>query len=589
MDSRKRSRLYDADTASVALLEASDDDSTDSEEEPCMQNDETDSSFLLSDYDELNLLSDSDTESTTSDSNSDQTPPGTSSPATPSAWSTQGSARSRFPFTGNPGLKVNVENKEDPLSFFELYFDASLISLIVEQTNLYAQQVLTESAGRQKKRSRTKAWKDTDAGEIKLYLAVLLLQGIVHKPKETLYFSKKASLSTPFFRRIMTCDRFLLLSKFLHFTDNEDTANVSSDVPKKLEKLWPVLQHMKSRFSSVYIPEDHVSIDESLMLWKGRLSWKQYIPSKRARYGIKSYEICESSSGYIWDFFVYTGKNTVYNSAYDNEGSVGAKAILTLAHNLLDKGYCISMDNFFTSTGLFDLLCTRNTDAVGTVRANSKGLPKELMQKKMQRGDVEAMYKDKLVVLRWRDKKYVQMLSTTHDATTSEITSRGKTKQKPQVCLDYNDKMGGVDLSDAYLASYPSARKRLKKYYKKQFRHVLDMATFNSFIIYRKCGGEMSRLTFILSLIDRIIEENHSYLNQSKSGRPSREQNPLRLTEGRFPECIPATATNSKPKRRCHVCYSRKVRKQTQLMCSQCDKALCAAPCFRIYHTMKNY
>ena len=27
MDSRKRSRLYDADTASVALLEASDDDS----------------------------------------------------------------------------------------------------------------------------------------------------------------------------------------------------------------------------------------------------------------------------------------------------------------------------------------------------------------------------------------------------------------------------------------------------------------------------------------------------------------------------------------------------------------------------------
>ena len=92
MDSRKRSRLYDADTASVALLEASDDDSTDSEEEPCMQNDETDSGFLLSNYDELNLLSDSDTESTTSDSNSDQTPPGTSCPATPSAWSTQGSA-----------------------------------------------------------------------------------------------------------------------------------------------------------------------------------------------------------------------------------------------------------------------------------------------------------------------------------------------------------------------------------------------------------------------------------------------------------------------------------------------------------------
>ena len=59
---------------------------------------------------------------------------------------------------------------------------------------------------------------------------------------------------------------------------------------------------MKRKFSSVYIPDEHVSIDESLMLWKGRLGWRQYIPSKRARYGIKSYEICDSQSGYIWDF-----------------------------------------------------------------------------------------------------------------------------------------------------------------------------------------------------------------------------------------------------------------------------------------------
>ena len=175
----------------------------------------------------------------------------------------------------------------------------------------------------------------------------------------------------------MSDDRFLLISKFLHFTNNQETG--VSCVSKKLEKLWPVLEHMKNKFSSVYVPEKHISIDESLMLWKGRLSWKQYIPSKRARYGFKSYEICKSSSGYIWDFFVYTGKNTEYNPAYEQESSVGANAILTLAHDLLDKGYCISIDNFFSSITLFDSLCSRNTDAVGTVRANSKGLPKELM------------------------------------------------------------------------------------------------------------------------------------------------------------------------------------------------------------------
>ena len=148
------------------------------------------------------------------------------------------------------------------------------------------------------------------------------------------------------------------------------------------------------------------------------------------------------------------------------------------------------MDNFFSSVTLFDSLCSRNTDAIGTVRANSKGLPKELMQKNMEKGEVAAMYKGKLMALRWRDKKYVQMLSATHDSTVTEIISQEKTKEKPNVCIDYNDEMGGVDLSDAYLASYPSARKRLKKYYKKQFRHVLYMATFNSFILYKKCGGK---------------------------------------------------------------------------------------------------
>ena len=56
-------------------------------------------------------------------------------------------------------------------------------------------------------------------------------------------------------------DRFLLISKFLHFTPNECSPDLP-DVPKNLEKLWPVLQHMKNKFSSVYTLEEHMSIDK---------------------------------------------------------------------------------------------------------------------------------------------------------------------------------------------------------------------------------------------------------------------------------------------------------------------------------------
>ena len=51
---------------------------------------------------------------------------------------------------GQPGIKRNVENKDEPILLFELFFDDSLVDLIVDQTNLYAKQHLENlEAGRQ--------------------------------------------------------------------------------------------------------------------------------------------------------------------------------------------------------------------------------------------------------------------------------------------------------------------------------------------------------------------------------------------------------------------------------------------------------
>ena len=149
---------------------------------------------------------------------------------------------------------------------------------------------------------------------------------------------------------------------------------------------------MKTKFSETYEPERDMTVDESLLLWKGRLSWKQYIPSKRARFGIKSFEICESSSGYIWNFFIYTGKDTAYDPDIPESESMGTKVVLTLVKPLYGKGYCINMDNFFSSPKLYDILCENNTDAVGTLRANRKGVPRALTTQKLRKGEIKALY-----------------------------------------------------------------------------------------------------------------------------------------------------------------------------------------------------
>lgn len=71
----------------------------------------------------------------------------------------------------------------------------------------------------------------------------------------------------------------------------------------------PIINYLKNKFTT-YRPNEELSIDESLMKFRGRLSFVQFNKSKRARFGIKIYKICESSSGYCLDFEIYTGKKT---------------------------------------------------------------------------------------------------------------------------------------------------------------------------------------------------------------------------------------------------------------------------------------
>ena len=52
---------------------------------------------------------------------------------------------------------------------------------------------------------------------------------------------------------------------------------------------------IKERCFQAFSPGKEVSIDESLVLFKERLNFQQYIKSKRARFGIKLYQLCSSN------------------------------------------------------------------------------------------------------------------------------------------------------------------------------------------------------------------------------------------------------------------------------------------------------
>jgi hypothetical protein len=134
--------------------------------------------------------------------------------------------------------------------------------------NLYAEQKIYEKTLLNKmKMSRDKCWIPTFKDEMKLLFVILLLQGIVQKPEMGDCFSRNRLLATPTFYGSMPEKRFLILLKLLHFADNEAYCG---QVPPKIYKMKTVFDHL-IKFSESYVSEDQLSIDKSLLLWKGHL------------------------------------------------------------------------------------------------------------------------------------------------------------------------------------------------------------------------------------------------------------------------------------------------------------------------------
>jgi hypothetical protein len=62
---------------------------------------------------------------------------------------------------------------------------------------------------------------------------------------------------------------------------------------------------MKARFSSVSIHGSVITIDETMVPWRGRLLFKQYITGKAHKYGLKMYKLA-ATNGYTWNYVIYT-------------------------------------------------------------------------------------------------------------------------------------------------------------------------------------------------------------------------------------------------------------------------------------------
>lgn len=309
---------------------------------------------------------------------------------------------------------------------------------------------------------------------------------------------------------------------------------------------------MQKKFKDLYTPEEDIIIDESLVPWRGRLLFRQYLPAKAHKYGVKLFKLC-SQKGYTWALQVYGRK---VSTAGASEVGQAQRVCTDLTLGLRNEGRTLFVDNFYTSYPLAKFLLSQKTHVVGTLRSNKKYMPKNVMCSKLKRGEVVAKEDcNGIVVMKWKDTRDIYLLTTKHCPATEEINRRYSRpaassssqapKKKPIAIIAYNKGKAGIDISDQMSSYGTCLRKGIKWYRRLAMELLLGMSVVNAYVLYKevtrsKIGIREFREQLVTSLLDLPKFERHP------KPKTSRQQHVLKVVENK----------SARTRRRCVRCYS---------------------------------
>ncbi|GFS28860.1 piggyBac transposable element-derived protein 4 [Nephila pilipes] len=86
----------------------------------------------------------------------------------------------KFPFTGNPGIKVCLGVSGVPLEYFNMFFYSEMFLFIVMETNRYAESFFEDAE--LTPASRALKWKNTNIEEMKRFLSLLFREVLFKNP-----------------------------------------------------------------------------------------------------------------------------------------------------------------------------------------------------------------------------------------------------------------------------------------------------------------------------------------------------------------------------------------------------------------------
>ena len=270
-----------------------------------------------------------------------------------------------------------------------------------------------------------------------------------------------------------------------------EAAVPNPDNRDRLHKVRWFLDYLNTKFRTMFTTYGDMTIDESMVEFKGRLQFRQYMPAKLTKWGLKILTLAESSSGYIHQFQVYTGREG------QQEKRLTQRVVTDLLGHFQNRNIRVFMGNFYSSPILFNELYMRGFNACGTVRTNRKGMPASLLPRnnRLAKHDFRVAQKDELTCCIWQDTKPIMFLSNFHDPSSRGRVNRrsGQRVQQPVVVpkmlADYQQCIKGVDFVDKMIG-YHIIQHRSKKWWRRLFFHFMMTSAHNAYVMAKDTNPE---------------------------------------------------------------------------------------------------
>lgn len=183
-------------------------------------------------------------------------------------------------FTGTPGPTRTLDATAEEIDFFNLMFPVFLYEVIARETNRYAEQ-------EQEKNGVDPRWRATTPEEIRAYIAIQIVMGIIVAPNQDMYFTKDDLFRPTGINDRMTRDRLDKLNQYFHVADTTQNPPRRQPGHDKLAHVRPIMDILLHQTKQEYSPHKETSVDEAMVAYTGRLGFKQYVPLKPTKRGIK--------------------------------------------------------------------------------------------------------------------------------------------------------------------------------------------------------------------------------------------------------------------------------------------------------------